>query len=205
MYCFRDKLATFLWVTPKAQIINMQMMCQDKTQIKLFSPTLKEFELEVANFQIMAQCCKRILTCGRLSNSRIGRTRVCFLTFQWQIISENSLAHFLFPLPLACWVIFAFFPATYLLSARKLLINVFRGTSSIIHIKQRLCQGPFPEASAFCSWAPPLPCLPAATAWDSALQDVSRPLNAISSKKSHQKISPEIKTLLEITGTFPAG
>lgn len=36
MYCFRDKLKVFLWVIPKAQIINMQMICQDRNQIKLF-------------------------------------------------------------------------------------------------------------------------------------------------------------------------
>lgn len=28
----------------------MQMTCQDKNQIKLFYPTLKKLELEVANF-----------------------------------------------------------------------------------------------------------------------------------------------------------
>lgn len=50
MYYFRDKLMAFLWVTPKAQIINMQTMCQDKTRIELFYPTLKKLELEVANF-----------------------------------------------------------------------------------------------------------------------------------------------------------
>lgn len=36
MYCFRDKLVVFLWVIPKAQIINIQMICQDRNQIKLF-------------------------------------------------------------------------------------------------------------------------------------------------------------------------
>lgn len=36
MYCFRDKLMVFLWVIPKTQIINMQMLWQDGNQIKFF-------------------------------------------------------------------------------------------------------------------------------------------------------------------------